>query len=76
MLKCLVRTYSGVAEDCQREMSRAVRMALWEFRPGAALTSICDADVEQVCKQVRLPISIDWARGGARLLARVRTIKA
>ena len=35
VLKCLVRTYSKLADGCQREMSRAVRMALWEYKKGA-----------------------------------------
>lgn len=34
VLKCLVKTYSKLAEGCQREMSRAVRMALWEYKKG------------------------------------------
>ena len=48
VLKCLVKTYSKLAEGCQREMSRAVRMALWEYKKGAALTGWCDADVEAI----------------------------
>ena len=48
VLKCLVKTYSKLADTCQREMSRAVRMALWEYKGGAALTSVCDADVETI----------------------------
>jgi hypothetical protein len=57
VLRCLVRGYAGLAEGCQREMSRAVRLALWDFQKGAALTGVCDADVGSVC-QVR--------RAGAR----------
>lgn len=48
VLKCLVRTYSKLVEGCQREMSRAVRMALWEYKKGAALTGWCDADVDAI----------------------------
>ena len=48
VLKCLVKTYGKLAEGCQREMSRAVRMALWEYKKGAALTGWCDADVEAI----------------------------
>ena len=48
VLKCLVKTYSKLADGCQREMSRAVRMALWEYKKGAALTGWCDADVEAI----------------------------
>lgn len=32
VLKCLVKVYSKLADGCQREMSRAVRMALWEYK--------------------------------------------
>lgn len=48
VLKCLVKTYNKLAEGCQREMSRAVRMALWEYKKGAALTGWCDADVDAI----------------------------
>ena len=43
VLKCLVRNYKGLNETCQTEMSRAVRMALWEYRKGMALTGLCSA---------------------------------
>ena len=39
VISCLVRNYQGVGSDCQREVSRAVRMALWEYQPQLALTS-------------------------------------
>ncbi|BDA41257.1 probable Golgi apparatus protein 1 [Coccomyxa sp. Obi] len=48
VLKCLVKAYSKLADTCQREMSRAVRMALWEYKKGAALTGVCDADVAEI----------------------------
>lgn len=41
------------AEPCQSEMSRAVRVALWDYKPGAALTQPCDADVTKECPKVR-----------------------
>ncbi|KAK9838535.1 hypothetical protein WJX81_005974 [Elliptochloris bilobata] len=50
VLRCLVRGYSSLNETCQREMSRAVRLALWDFQKGAALTGVCDADVGNVCQ--------------------------
>ena len=53
VLRCLVRGYSSLNETCQREMSRAVRLALWDFQKGGALTGVCDADVGTVC-QARL----------------------
>lgn len=36
------QVYSKLADTCQREMSRAVRMALWEYKKGAALTGCAD----------------------------------
>ena len=48
-----MRGYSSLNETCQREMSRAVRLALWDFQKGGALTGVCDEDVGSVC-QARL----------------------
>ena len=42
------------AEYCQQEMSRAVRLALWDYKVGAPLTTVCDADVQDKCPVVRL----------------------
>lgn len=30
--------------NCANEVSRAVRMALWQYRKGAAMTAVCDED--------------------------------
>uniref|UniRef100_A0A7S0YM23 Golgi apparatus protein 1 n=1 Tax=Polytomella parva TaxID=51329 RepID=A0A7S0YM23_9CHLO len=49
VLKCLVESFNELKEDCQTEISRAVRMALWNYSPAAPLTAICDADVESFC---------------------------
>ncbi|KAK9797745.1 hypothetical protein WJX73_005342 [Symbiochloris irregularis] len=49
VLKCLVQSYSNITEGCQTEMSRAVRMALWEYKPQQAFTAWCDADVSSIC---------------------------
>ena len=38
VLKCLVKNYKSLNDSCQIEMSRAVRMALWEYKKGTALT--------------------------------------
>lgn len=54
VLKCLVDNFKSLAEQCQSEMSRAVRLALWDYKPGAALTTTCDADVEAQCPRVRV----------------------
>ena len=39
VIACLVSNYQSIVSDCQREVSRAVRMALWEYQPQLALTS-------------------------------------
>ena len=39
VISCLVNNYQSIVADCQREVSRAVRMALWEYQPQLALTS-------------------------------------
>lgn len=54
VLKCLVEKYGSTSEPCQLEMSRAVRYALWDFKNSAALTAVCDADVNAFCPKVRL----------------------
>ena len=38
VLKCLLGQFNNVSDPCQKEGSRAVRMALWEYRPKAAIT--------------------------------------
>lgn len=52
VLKCLVENFKSLAESCQTEMSRAVRLALWDYKPGAALTTACDDDVDTHCPRV------------------------
>eukprot|EP00195_Chlamydomonas_chlamydogama_P004977 CAMPEP_0202901334 /NCGR_PEP_ID=MMETSP1392-20130828/14194_1 /ASSEMBLY_ACC=CAM_ASM_000868 /TAXON_ID=225041 /ORGANISM="Chlamydomonas chlamydogama, Strain SAG 11-48b" /LENGTH=885 /DNA_ID=CAMNT_0049587883 /DNA_START=46 /DNA_END=2703 /DNA_ORIENTATION=- len=49
VLKCLVENFRQITEQCQTEMSRAVRLALWDYKPGAALTAACDKDVDTNC---------------------------
>uniref|UniRef100_A0A7R9V0N1 Golgi apparatus protein 1 n=1 Tax=Chlamydomonas euryale TaxID=1486919 RepID=A0A7R9V0N1_9CHLO len=49
VLKCLVANFASLAEPCQAEMSRAVRVALWDYKPGAPLTQACDKDVSDKC---------------------------
>ena len=50
VLKCLANNMSSMSDRaCQNEIGRALRMALWQYRSGAALTDVCDADVEQFC---------------------------
>ena len=52
VLKCLVDNFRSVSEPCQTEMSRAVRIALWDYKPGAGLTLACDQDVTNQCPKV------------------------
>lgn len=50
VLLCLVQNFDKVGDNCQTEMSRSVRMALWAYTPGAHLTAACDDDVKANCK--------------------------
>ena len=52
VLMCLVDNFRKVSEGCQSEMSRAVRIALWDYKPGAGLTMACDSDVTSQCPKV------------------------
>jgi len=49
VLKCLTENFKALTDSCQSEMSRAVRLALWDYKPGAAFTAACDSDVETQC---------------------------
>jgi len=49
VLKCLAKNSATIAQGCSRELSRAVRMTLWQYRKGQALTKSCDNDVEKLC---------------------------
>jgi len=49
VLKCLAEKFSDTQENCQNEMSRAVRFALWDYSEEAPLTAVCDADVKSIC---------------------------
>jgi len=50
VLKCLSKNMNSMSDRaCQNEIARALRMALWQYRSGAALTDVCDADAEQFC---------------------------
>jgi len=45
VLKCLVEKFPRVTEgNCANEVSRAVRMSLWQYRKGSAMTAVCDED--------------------------------
>lgn len=50
VLKCLAASMPSMSNKaCQGEVGRALRMALWQYRPAAALTDVCDADVVALC---------------------------
>lgn len=51
VLRCLTRNVQSgnLADDCEQEVSRSVRMALWSWHEGQALTSACDSDVRKYC---------------------------
>eukprot|EP00242_Pyramimonas_sp_CCMP2087_P000757 CAMPEP_0198232122 /NCGR_PEP_ID=MMETSP1445-20131203/115560_1 /TAXON_ID=36898 /ORGANISM="Pyramimonas sp., Strain CCMP2087" /LENGTH=884 /DNA_ID=CAMNT_0043912773 /DNA_START=630 /DNA_END=3284 /DNA_ORIENTATION=- len=45
VLKCLVEHHNQISDgNCANEVSRAVRMALWQYRKGSAMTAACDED--------------------------------
>lgn len=45
VLKCLVEHHAQISDgNCASEVSRAVRMALWQYRKGSAMTAACDED--------------------------------
>ncbi|KAI3428234.1 hypothetical protein D9Q98_006614 [Chlorella vulgaris] len=49
VVACLVDKYQLVAEPCQNELNRFVRLALWNYRKGSGMTAVCDADVQARC---------------------------
>jgi len=55
VLKCLVEKHDAISESqCASEISRATRMAIWQYRKGVALTQTCDADVDKFCSGVSI----------------------
>jgi len=50
VLKCLAENHDSLASsDCQGEVARATKMALWQYRKGAATTEECDEDAQTLC---------------------------
>lgn len=49
VLLCLADNFVDTDDACQSEMSRAVRLALWDYRPATGLTQVCDQDVTAFC---------------------------
>ncbi|CAI7837449.1 unnamed protein product, partial [Closterium sp. NIES-53] len=49
VLKCMVGSFKSLSASCQSEVSYAVRMALFQYHKGAALTQPCDTAVEELC---------------------------
>eukprot|EP01023_Acetabularia_acetabulum_P062960 TRINITY_DN783_c0_g2_i1.p1 TRINITY_DN783_c0_g2~~TRINITY_DN783_c0_g2_i1.p1 ORF type:complete len:858 (-),score=205.30 TRINITY_DN783_c0_g2_i1:1114-3687(-) len=52
VIQCLIKNYDDLEDGCSREMSRAVRMALWTYKPNGGITAVCDADVNTTCAGV------------------------
>eukprot|EP01024_Parvocaulis_polyphysoides_P049908 TRINITY_DN4859_c0_g2_i4.p1 TRINITY_DN4859_c0_g2~~TRINITY_DN4859_c0_g2_i4.p1 ORF type:complete len:703 (+),score=133.40 TRINITY_DN4859_c0_g2_i4:438-2546(+) len=52
VLNCLIKNYQEVDDSCSVEVTRAVRMALWTYKAGAAITMVCDADVNTTCSSI------------------------
>jgi len=73
VLKCLVAKHDQMAAmgnvACSNEVSRAVRMALWNYRKGAALTTACDIDVTSSCPDADEREIGSYGRCLARLVA-------
>ena len=51
--KCMIRQYADLGDGCQKELGRALHMALRVWQPGAILTSVCDHDVQSQCLKSR-----------------------
>jgi len=49
VLKCLVQNFDDVSSDCQGEVARNTRTALWAYREEHPFTTACDADVDKLC---------------------------
>lgn len=50
VLKCLAQNHDSLSSsDCQTEVARATKMALWQYRKGAAMTEECDEDAQTLC---------------------------
>eukprot|EP00899_Mesostigma_viride_P022799 jgi/Mesvir1/3703/Mv14989-RA.1 len=50
VMRCLVDHLEKLSTSCSAEVGRAVKMALVQYRKGHPLTSVCDADYVQHCK--------------------------
>eukprot|EP00951_Prasinocladus_malaysianus_P013425 scaffold101517_cov39-Prasinocladus_malaysianus.AAC.1 len=49
VLRCLVTNFDSLSDDCQGEVARSTRTALWAYREEHPFTSACDADVDKLC---------------------------
>jgi len=50
VLKCLAENHDSLSSsDCQGEVARSTKMALWQYRKGAAMTEECDEDAQTLC---------------------------
>ena len=73
VLTCLTHKFKELSGDCQGEVSRAIRMAIWSFKPGMKLTESCDATVEKFCT---LPGPTRWGKVGKCLKDNLEKIEA
>eukprot|EP00899_Mesostigma_viride_P006852 jgi/Mesvir1/16168/Mv08435-RA.1 len=55
VMMCLVDNSANVEEPCAKEMGRAVKAALWQYRKRHPLTFVCDNDFEEYCKDLGKP---------------------
>ena len=73
VLKCLTKNFKDLEGNCQGEVSRAVRMAIWSFQPGMKLTEACDSTVAEHCS---LPGPKKWGMVGKCLKSNLEQIEA
>uniref|UniRef100_A0A061QLM5 Golgi apparatus protein 1 n=1 Tax=Tetraselmis sp. GSL018 TaxID=582737 RepID=A0A061QLM5_9CHLO len=69
VLKCLVEKFDLLPNDCQGEVARSTRTALWAYHEEHPLTSACDADVDRLCLDGK-PVSFYTYGTISRCLAR------
>ncbi|KAG1658887.1 hypothetical protein FOA52_000675 [Chlamydomonas sp. UWO 241] len=47
--RCMIRQYTDLDAGCQKELGRAMHMALFAWAPDGLITSPCDGDAQSLC---------------------------
>eukprot|EP00798_Chlamydomonas_sp_ICE-L_P015369 gene15369-21453_t len=76
VLKCLVNNFNSLEENCQVEMSRAVRLALWDYKAGAPLTAACDASVSSFCPKEGASLNAAYGASVSRISSKGASAKS